>query len=149
MTAPKMTRAQRSESNKACAALLEEVRAERARQDDKWGVQDLPCVDPVLAGRAGGCSPERMAEEYGVPTEARAKFLCQAAQAKGEHTFAHVVVEELCEAIGAAAAGDEEATRKEALQLAAVCVQWAACIDRRRRRRAEAQEAAKVAEVSR
>lgn len=109
--------------------VLQEVNDERNIQDLKWGPQDHPSVDPILLNRKGSCSPQRMAQEYELPTEERAKFMCQEAFRKKEGTFAHVAVEELCEVI--ACLGDEEAMRQELVQTAAVCVAWIEAIDRR------------------
>ena len=44
--------------------ILQEIRDERGRQDAKWGQQDRPCLDQTLLTREGGCTPERMCEEY-------------------------------------------------------------------------------------
>lgn len=133
------TGAERAESDRRWSQtreVIEEVLAERARQDDKWGEQNHPDVDPVLTGRKGGCDATRMAQEYEMPGEHRAKFLCQSAAKRGQCTWTHIALEELAEAMSAATAGDELATRAEVIQLAAVCVQWALAIDRRAERRA-------------
>lgn len=111
--------------------VLGQVRAERGRQDAKWGVQDHPSVDPVLMQRDGGCEPERMASEYEIPTEPRAKALCEMAARAGRCTFAHIAVEELAEAVAAATAAGEASCRAELVQLAAVVVAWIEAIDRR------------------
>lgn len=110
------------------STLVAEVIAEREAQIEQWGVQDYPSVDPVLLARAGGCSPERMAEEYEMPSEERAKFLCRTAFERGQGTYAHVAVEELAEVI---CAPTDAARRGELVQLAAVCHGWIQAIDRR------------------
>ncbi|WP_230685442.1 hypothetical protein, partial [Streptococcus pneumoniae] len=69
--------------------------------DAKWGEQNHPDVDRVLTDRAGGCRPQRMAEEYGVPDATRAKAGCDAAAKIGQCTWAHILVEEVAEAIEA------------------------------------------------
>ena len=110
--------------------VLVDVLTERTRQDAKWGEQNHPSVDAVLMGRSGGCGPERMADEYEIPWADRAKALCDDAAERGECTWAHIAVEELCEAVEAAVESDA-ACRGELVQLAAVIVAWIQCIDRR------------------
>lgn len=110
------------------AGVFAEIASERKRQDAKWGVQNHPSVDAVLEGRVGGCSPDRMCEHYEIPSEARAKFMCQNAALHGECTFTHIAVEELSEAVSAENDIDR---RVELVQLAAVIVQWIQAIDRR------------------
>ena len=108
--------------------VFEEILHERYKQEEKWGEQDHPSVDPVLTGRNCGASPERLCEEYEIPTEDRAKFLCNNAAGKNVITWAHIAVEELSEAISAY---DDKTRREELIQLAAVVVEWISCIDRK------------------
>lgn len=110
------------------AGVLCEVAAERARQASKWGPQDYPSLCQALLQRDGGCSPNRMAEEYEIPSESRAKFLCDTAFDRGEGTYAHVLVEEVSEAV---CAMDDATIRGELVQVAAVAVAWVEAIDRR------------------
>lgn len=109
--------------------VLAEIQAERARQDAKWGEQNHPSVDPVLTARPGGVDGCRLCAEYEIPSESRAKHLCQAMFARGEGTWAHVAVEELAEAVSADC---DEHRRRELVQLGAVVVAWIQCIDRRK-----------------
>ena len=109
-----------------------EIREERLRQDAKWGVQNHPSVDRMLAERPGGCTPERMAEEYEIPSAERAQALCQDAAGNGDCTWAHIAVEELSEAVEAAVTS-EARCREELVQLAAVVKAWIECIDREAR----------------
>lgn len=119
-----------TENPQAAAVLvLDEVRQERARQEEKWGVQRHPSLDLTLLKREGGCTPERMAEHFEIPSEARGKFLCQNAYANGEGTWAHIAIEEMAEAVGCM--DDERKMREELIQLAAVAVAWVEDIDRR------------------
>lgn len=111
--------------------VLDEISYERTRQDEKWGQQDHPDFDQVLLNREGGCSAERMCEQYGIPSESRAKFMCENAFEKKEGTFAHILVEELSEAVSCR--GDAESLRKELIQVAAVAVAWIEAIDRRKK----------------
>lgn len=116
----------------ATARAIDAVAGERSRQDRKWGLQDHPSLDPVILARAHGPAdriPERMAQEYEIPSEARAKFLCSAAAEKSQLTFAHILVEEVAEAI--ACLRDEQAMRGELIQVAAVAIAWIEAIDRR------------------
>lgn len=107
-----------------------EIREERERQDEKWGQQNHPSVDPVLLGREGGCTPQRMAEEYEIPTATRARGLCQLAAERGQLTWAHILIEEVAEAIEAATSGDEDDTREELIQAEAVIRAWREYLDR-------------------
>lgn len=112
----------------------EEIRAERERQNVKWGEQNHP--DVCSSPDGAPWSAEYVAYKYRVPTEAEAKGLCQNAHEQNKQTFAHIAVEELCEAIAAAAEcqngiGTVQDLRKELVQLAAVVVQWIEAIDRR------------------
>jgi len=127
--------------------VLCEINAERTRQDAKWGEQNHPDVDRVLTDRGpspqdpvrfpGGCSPRRMAEHYGVPTTRCAKAECDGAAEIGQCTWAHILVEEVAEAIEAACESQQgrmsvDALRAELVQVAAVAVSWIEAIDRRK-----------------
>lgn len=107
--------------------IMHEVADERTRQDEKWGEQNHPLVDPLLVSQ--GRTGVRMAEEYEVPTAGRAQLLCQAAAERGEVTWMHIALEELCEFMLAAGTDPVEA-RAELVQLAAVAVAAIECIDR-------------------
>lgn len=107
--------------------VLQEVQAERERQDNKWGEQNHPCLDQVLLNRKGSCTPMRMCEEYEIPSEGRAKRKCQDAFDKGTGTFAHIAIEEMSEIVSAF---NIHKRREEIIQLAAVCVAWVEKIDR-------------------
>jgi hypothetical protein len=109
--------------------VLGEVLSERQRQETKWGEQNHPDFDQMLLRRSGGCSPERMAEEYEVPTETRGKQLCQGAFRDGQGTYAHILIEEVAEAIGACNQPRAK-LREELIQVAAVAVAWVEKIDR-------------------
>ncbi len=114
--------------------IINDVVAEWHRQDAKWGEQwERPHVDPVLMNRQGGCDPQRMMEEYELPTATRAKFLCDNAKKNDVCTHAHIIVEELCEAIEEAVLvkdNDTTALRKELVQVAACAIHWLEKIDR-------------------
>ncbi|SKM81814.1 Uncharacterised protein [Mycobacteroides abscessus subsp. massiliense] len=119
--------------------VLQMIVYERLAQTAKWGNQNHHNVDTVLTQRQGGCTPERMAQEYGIPTAIRAKYLCQKAAQEGEVTWGHILVEEVAEAIDAATHLDLKTHRMgaeaagalrfnlcaELIQVAAVAVAWA------------------------
>lgn len=116
--------------------IFDEINQERVRQDAKWGEQNHLDVDRVLTDRAGGCDPQRMAEEYGIPTARSARANCDGEAEAGRCTWAHILVEEVAEAVEAATLaqlGREPlaALRKELVQVAAVAVSWIEAIDRR------------------
>lgn len=115
--------------DKGLWCVLDEIAAERGRQEAKWGEQNHPSLCQVLLRRVGGCSADRMAEEYEIPTESRAKQLIDTAVDRGECTYAHILLEEVCEAV--ACLDDERRIREELVQVAAVAVAWIQCIDRR------------------
>lgn len=104
------------------AAVLEEVLAERARQDEKWGEQNHPSGTgpdvqwPVHAW--GGA--KAVAEVAKDRTDWRAR--------EGGLTYLDILHEEVAEAF---AEKDEQALRAELVQVAAVAVQWIEAIDRR------------------
>lgn len=118
-------------SNETTAAILIEVIAERTRQDGLWGEQNHPSADPVLIGRPKGCTPQRMCEEYGLPSEVKAKAHCQMATNIGVLTWPHILVEEVSEAVSASADGTEAGLRRELIEVMAVAAAWVECIDRR------------------
>jgi hypothetical protein len=108
--------------------IFEEIKIERQKQNDKWGEQNHPCLDLVLLNRVGGCTSERMCENYEIPSENRAKTLCDKAFSVYDNgSFAHIAVEEMSEVISAF---DIYKRREELIQLTAVCVAWIEKIDR-------------------
>lgn len=117
-------------------AVLRDVADERARQHDKWGQQDHLSLDRALVERPGGCTPERMAEEFEIPTADRARSKCQLRGVRPDgdpDAWASILVEELCEAVEAGVLyhPSESAMRAELVQVAAVAVAWIEAIDRR------------------
>lgn len=97
-----------------------EVKAERRRQQEKFGEQNPP---DALDGNATG-----------IVTGDEAKLLTEAHFAEGRGTWLDILVEEVAEAADEAYAGDLEALRTELVQVAAVTVAWIEAIDRRTRR---------------
>lgn len=112
--------------------VLEEVLAERQRQEAKWGQQNHPSFDQALLSRDGGCTPGRMALEYEVPAEARGKYLCETAFAVKAGTYGHILMEEVAEVFATCNDRSEATTRADLVQVAAVAVAWIEAIDRRR-----------------
>jgi hypothetical protein len=101
--------------------VLAEVAQERARQEAKWGVQDLP----------DGTGPLEMESwlpyDYDGLAEI-AKEACDAARDADDRRMSLVLLEEVFEAM----AEDEPVRlRAELVQVAAVAVKWAQMIDRR------------------
>lgn len=90
--------------------IMEDVRAERARQVDKWGKQNHP----------NGTSVKFK------PLADAARNACQAADASGTVTWVHIGREEFFEV---ASATDRTELRKELIQLIAVGVAWVENLD--------------------
>lgn len=111
-------------------SIYDEIQAERHRQDAKWGKPSHPSVDDALMHRPGGCTPQRMAEEYEIPSATRAKFICQNNARWNKSTWTDITVEELAEAVEAATEGDYDNLRVELIQATAVLVQWIEDLDR-------------------
>ena len=107
------------------ARIWSDITAERKRQHEKWGEQNLPSVHDAysLLGPSGF---------YEIPRAARAREKCEWAIEMERCTYAHIAIEELCEAVETAVDDGDAAARDELIQLAAVIVQWVECIDRRK-----------------
>lgn len=97
----------------AAGPVLSEVSAERRRQDAKWGPQNHP-------DGTGGPLTRSDANQ--------ARRACQQAAADNATTWAHILTEEVCEAL---AETDPSQLRTELVQIAAVAVAWIQAIDRR------------------
>ncbi|MGI5155785.1 hypothetical protein [Microbispora sp. CA-102843] len=93
--------------------LLAEVRAERTRQDARWGEQN----HPDGTGRVGD---QQNADVARMVTDTQARH--------GDLTWRHILSEEVAEAFAEA---DPAKLRVELLQVAAVALGWAEAIDRR------------------
>ena len=126
---PELAAVVRTELERVGLPVLAEVLAERDRQDAKWGEQNHP----------DGTGPDVVWSTHIGPATAvaeTAKAATDEAAAAGALTWRHIATEELAEAF---AEDDEDALRTELIQTAAVCVQWAQAIDRRRTNRQEPQ----------
>lgn len=119
--------------------VLIQVGDERAKQDTKWGEQNHPDADAVILARLDGgdayADPAavawRLADEHGIPTAARAKFICRAKARRGEVTWADILTEEVAELVESIVTRDPATIRGELTQVAAVAVAWIEAIDRR------------------
>lgn len=115
-----------------------DVRAERARQDTRWGIQDHPDGSgPMLHALTGidatcdyyldHATGRQLASAAQVATMNRAE--------RGIVSWADILLEEVFEAL---AEEDPVRLRAELIQVAAVAQQWASAIDRRAPREEEA-----------
>lgn len=95
------------------------VEFEMLAQINKFGDQRHPSFKSYLDGDV--IAPELRAQHYGMPHESEARDDCERAFAEGRPTYAHVFLEEVSEAIGAATDADLE---KELIQVAAVALNW-------------------------
>lgn len=93
---------------------LAEVRAERARQDERWGEQNHP-------DGTHDCQDTRAYADM-------AREWCQSAAEAGQVTWQHILNEEVAELF---AEEDPAKLRTELIQVAAVAVAWVKAIDRR------------------
>lgn len=124
-------------------SVLAQIHGERVRQDAKWGEQNHPDLKPGLLAEAredydGSVDLDVVCDYYGLPFPEEAKARTDGDAHMGAGSWVAIAVEELVEAVEAAANGDEDALRTEVVQLAAVCVSWVQAIDRRRARREQA-----------
>lgn len=93
--------------------VLHEVYDERARQDARWGEQNHP-------DGTGGRHATVMANTL--------RIACDNAGERGAKTWAHVLTEEVGEAL---AESDPDKLRAELVQVCAVAANWIESIDRR------------------
>lgn len=101
--------------------VLDEVAAERARQDAKWGVQDHPSFN------RDELDPE--AKEMAVTVSNICRVACEEAFKRGQGSYSFILREEVAESF--AERDDEAKLREELIQVAAVAVAWVEAIDRR------------------
>lgn len=101
-------------------SVLEEVAAERGRQDAKWGQQNHP--------DGTGADAEVVPLWQGEDFAEWAKAATDAAAVVGDVTWRDILLEEVAEAF---AESDEAKLRTELVQVAAVASQWVEAIDRR------------------
>lgn len=103
--------------------IIEDIKEEISFQRTKWGTQNHPVIDVALKNR----SPQRICDEYGIPSENIAKQACDLAAEKGICTWMHILVEEVSETASAKTIDD---LRKELIQVAAVAISAIESLDR-------------------
>lgn len=103
--------------------VLDEVAAERQRQEAKWGQQDHPDVLPGWH-----------VNDFDIPSQAVAKIRTEYRTKDGLLTYTDILIEELCEAVEAACEGNRVELRAELVQVAAVAVAWVEKLDREAQR---------------
>lgn len=108
--------------------IIEDIRRERVRQDQKWGEQNHKdgtgvMYVPPSSVFTPGLSYQALATRMKRRVDADAKIL------PGQSTWLNILLEEVLEA---AACNDVEELDTELTQVAAVVVQWKAAIQRRR-----------------
>lgn len=99
-------------------AVLEALSKERARQEAKFPGQTCP--------DGTGHRDER--EAGGIISAKSARSLCDQAFSDGGGSWAHILIEEVAEALEETAPGP---LRKELVEVAAVCLRWIDSIDGR------------------
>lgn len=103
--------------------IMKRVEDERERQNMKWGVQNHP-------DRSVICREGRL-DFYDISTADHLRHMCEFRMKKGYGAWPDILLEEVAEAIEAAINGDTNNLKEELIQVAAVCVQWVECIERR------------------
>lgn len=106
--------------------IIDAIKRERQRQEAKFPGQKLPASPALLWPHF---DEYRTAKHLEIPSEARAKFLCDVAVRNGALTHSEVLSEEHSEAQAAAARKDPVALREELIQVAAVALRWIEAID--------------------
>ncbi|WP_433584572.1 hypothetical protein [Microbacterium hydrocarbonoxydans] len=102
-------------------SVLEELAAERRRQDEKWGEQN----HPDGTGTGTEVVPLWYAEDFAE----WAKHATDVAARASVVTWREILLEEVAEAFDES---DLDKLRTELVQVAAVATQWVEAIDRRR-----------------
>ena len=101
-------------------AVLDEVAAERVKQEAKWGQQNHPSFSKSI-------DDIHRADFYGIVADDIARQACEEAFQGDRGSYAHIFMEEAAEAICATTIAD---LRTELIQVAAVAVAWIESIDR-------------------
>ena len=110
--------------------ILQEIKEERARQNEKWGEQnhtDSP-MESVFMDIVD------LSEDEYIPAVDASRRVCEEAAGSGNCTWSHIFLEEVLEVEDAARQGDVDELEEELIQVAAVAVQWVEAIRRRRRK---------------
>ena len=100
--------------------ILEEIQAERLRQDERWGEQNHPMVHFDEFSLVG---------DY-VTYAAGERHYCDARFKEGTGSWELILNEEVAEAYEQVALGNALELRKELIQVAAVAVAMIECLDR-------------------
>lgn len=101
--------------------IFEEIRTERNKQDQKWGQQNHPVLNPDLKSASAQCS------WHALPEEDYARTLVDKGVKEGTLTFMNILVEEISEA---ASCQDAVELRKELIQSTAVLVAMIESLER-------------------
>lgn len=109
--------------------LSSKVIEEMIRQNKKWGVQNHPSVSAKSQIRMEQF-PENVCKDLEIPTETRAKEICETMFSSGDPNWAAILQEEVSEAV---CAKTEQKRREELVQVAAVALSWVDCLDRNSR----------------
>ena len=105
--------------------ILNEIVAERIRQDKKWGEQNHPIV------RMPNDHVSNISILYAYWHRAeRARTFCDSEFANDRGDWGMILVEEVTEALAEGAAGNMEKCKAELIQVAAVAVAMIECIER-------------------
>ncbi|MGN6654739.1 MAG: hypothetical protein ACTHJ9_05305 [Rhodanobacter sp.] len=105
---------------KATVCTAGDVIRERAAQDLKWGQSNHPSLPADV---------KHPCAFFGIPTADAARLHCETAFRTGTGSNAHILLEEVSEAIEAA--NDPVHLRAELVQVAAVALKWIEQLDRR------------------
>jgi len=100
--------------------IYDEIKAERKRQDEKWGVQDLPMVDKSFNYQDTMEMLDHVREINGISF------------AYGNGSWYYILKEEIYEAF---VESDPERQREEMIQVAAVAVAIIECLDRKKEKK--------------
>jgi hypothetical protein len=114
-------------------AVLNDVVAERNAQDRKWGVSNHPDINPrILDGRVQWAvgPAQRVAAHYEIRQAEMARAFRDSEHRTGQGSFAAILLQEISEAIEAAAQGSPNQLRHELVQAAAVTIAWIEKLDR-------------------
>jgi hypothetical protein len=109
---------------------IDDVLAERARQDAKWGEQNHPNgtgPDTYALGEMDSLTFMELGEAESIELRAVATLATDKNARHGTVTWKDILLEEVFEAL---AESDPAKLRTELIQCAAVAVQWAEAIDR-------------------
>ena len=102
--------------------IIEQIKAERIRQDNKFGVTSHDSVNPTI--------PRKFRNKfYGICSEEEARERCEGNHLHKSITWSHIFIEEVAEVVNSK---DERDRREELIQVAAVCIAWLEDIDRKK-----------------